>query len=125
MRSDSYLVWEDTTSPESGMRCWSAVREHRSIPTIGCCQRSVLLLVLPLPHVRDIGHFCGAYRVALVVVIVLGPRDVDLGVVQVLHSVGSAQFLTSRVVIECVLDLVPVQCLVAAVLRQLQLRWAP
>lgn len=58
-------------------------------------------------------------------VVVLGPGNVDLGMVEVLLSVGSAELLASRVVVEGVLDLIPLQSLVAAVLRQLQLGWAP
>lgn len=66
-----------------------------------------------------------AYRVAVVVVVVLGPCNIDLGVVEVLLAVGSAKLLTGRVVVEGVLDLIPFQSLVAAVLRQLNLGRAP
>lgn len=57
--------------------------------------------------------------------VVLGPCNIDLGVVEILLSVGSAELLTRRIIVEGVLNLIPLQSLVAAVLRELNLCRAP
>lgn len=99
-----------TTNPGCGKHCCQAGKEDRSSPVGVKRQRQFKCYGDKI--------FFQAYSVAVIVVGVLAPGDVDLGVVKVLASVVSSSLKSSVRSVEGVLDIRPLQVIIARVLRK-------